>query len=37
MFDLPDFGPKKILVDDEMVRERLAKVVKDEDLRRYIL
>jgi ATP-dependent HslUV protease ATP-binding subunit HslU len=37
MFDLPELGPKKILVDDEMVRERLAKVVKDEDLRRYIL
>jgi ATP-dependent HslUV protease ATP-binding subunit HslU len=37
MFDLPELGPKKILVDDEMVRERLAEVVKDEDLRRYIL
>jgi ATP-dependent HslUV protease ATP-binding subunit HslU len=37
MFDLPELGPTKILVDDEMVRERLAKVVKDEDLRRYIL
>jgi ATP-dependent protease HslVU (ClpYQ) ATPase subunit len=37
MFDLPELGPKSILVDDEMVRERLANVVKDEDLRRYIL
>lgn len=37
MFDLPEMGPKKIVVDDEMVRERLARVVKDEDLRRYIL
>ncbi len=37
MFDLPELGPRKILVDDEMVRERLARVVKDEDLRRYIL
>jgi ATP-dependent HslUV protease ATP-binding subunit HslU len=37
MFDLPELGPNKIVVDDEMVRERLAKVVQDEDLRRYIL
>ncbi len=37
MFDLPELGAKNIHVDDEMVRQRLAKVVKDEDLRRYIL
>ncbi len=37
MFDLPELGSGKIVVDDELVRQRLAKVVKDEDLRRYIL
>jgi ATP-dependent HslUV protease ATP-binding subunit HslU len=37
MFDLPDEGDTSITIDDELVRERLAKVLKDEDLRRYIL
>ncbi len=37
MFDLPDTGKEKIVVDQELVLDRLAKVVKDEDLRRYIL
>ena len=37
MFDLPEKGTGKIVVDDGLVRDRLAKVVKDEDLRRYIL
>ncbi len=37
MFDLPEQGTDKIVVDEELVRDRLAKVVKDEDLRRYIL
>ena len=37
MFDLPEMGKNRIVVDDQLVRERLAKVVKDEDLRRYIL
>jgi ATP-dependent HslUV protease ATP-binding subunit HslU len=37
MFDLPETGTGKITVDAALVRERLAKVVKDEDLRRYIL
>ena len=37
MFDVPDLGVKKIVVDAKMVQDRLAKVVKDEDLRRYIL
>jgi ATP-dependent HslUV protease ATP-binding subunit HslU len=37
MFDLPELGPEEIQVDDELVRQRLATVVKDEDLRRYIL
>jgi ATP-dependent HslUV protease ATP-binding subunit HslU len=37
MFDLPEQGKGKIVVDDELVRDRLARVLKDEDLRRYIL
>jgi len=37
MFDLPELGTDRIAVDEALVRERLAKVVKDEDLRRYIL
>lgn len=37
MFDLPESGSGRILVDADLVRERLARVVKDEDLRRYIL
>jgi ATP-dependent HslUV protease ATP-binding subunit HslU len=37
MFYLPESGTGKIMVDAELVQERLAKVVKDEDLRRYIL
>jgi ATP-dependent HslUV protease ATP-binding subunit HslU len=37
MFDLPESGAGRIVVDAPLVRERLARVVKDEDLRRYIL
>jgi ATP-dependent HslUV protease ATP-binding subunit HslU len=37
LYELPEFGARKIVVDAEMVRQRLAKVVQDEDLRRYIL
>jgi ATP-dependent HslUV protease ATP-binding subunit HslU len=37
MFDLPDLAEKHIRYDAERVRERLAKIVDDEDLRRYIL
>jgi ATP-dependent protease HslVU (ClpYQ) ATPase subunit len=37
MFDLPDLAEKRIRFDAERVRERLAKIVDDEDLRRYIL
>jgi len=37
MFDLPEIGTDRIAVDEGLVRERLANVVKDEDLRRYIL
>jgi ATP-dependent HslUV protease ATP-binding subunit HslU len=37
MFDLPDRGTAKILVDASVVRERLKSIVEDEDLRKYIL
>ncbi|HEX7052117.1 MAG TPA: ATP-dependent protease ATPase subunit HslU [Longimicrobiales bacterium] len=37
LFDLPDSATNVILMDDATVRERLAQVVEDEDLRRYIL
>jgi ATP-dependent HslUV protease ATP-binding subunit HslU len=37
MFDLPEQGGDRITVDARMVRERLVRVLKDEDLRRYIL
>src|SRR5213080_2101004 len=37
LFDLPDVQEKRIKFDAARVRERLAKIVEDEDLRRYIL
>ena len=37
LFDLPDAGTSEIEITGDMVRERLEKVVKDEDLARYIL
>jgi ATP-dependent HslUV protease ATP-binding subunit HslU len=37
LFDLPDPMRKAVQVDGAMVAERLAKVVADDDLRRYIL
>ncbi len=37
MFDIPEAGSSELAVDEELVRQRLAKVIKDEDLRRYIL
>ncbi len=37
MFDVPEAGARNITVDENLVRKRLAKIVKDEDLRRYIL
>src|SRR5213594_2909579 len=37
LFDLPDVAEKRIKFDAARVRERLAKIVEDEDLRRYIL
>ncbi len=37
MFELPELETEKIVIDAGLVRQRLARVVKDEDLRRYIL
>jgi ATP-dependent HslUV protease ATP-binding subunit HslU len=38
MFNLPDpQGPLRFVIDAETVRERLARIVEDDDLRRYIL
>jgi len=36
-FDAPDMSRGEVLIDAEYVRERLADVVEDEDLTRYIL
>ena len=33
----PDWPEKRIIYDAAAVRERLAKIVNDDDLRRYIL
>jgi len=37
LFDLPERGEDRIVIDAPDVRERLKRVVEDEDLRRYIL
>ncbi len=37
LFELPDYPTKQIVFNAESVRERLSKIVDDEDLRRYIL
>jgi ATP-dependent HslUV protease ATP-binding subunit HslU len=37
LFELPDFPRKRIVFDADAVRERLSKIVNDDDLRRYIL
>jgi len=36
-FDAPDMVEKSVIIDREYVRKRLADIVKDEDLSRYIL
>jgi len=36
-YNAPDMQEKKVVIDREYVRERLADIVKDEDLSRYIL
>jgi ATP-dependent HslUV protease ATP-binding subunit HslU len=37
LFDLPTADISKVVVDQEMVKDRLGKIVEDEDLSRYIL
>ena len=37
LFELPDYPEKRIVFDGDTVRERLARIIGDEDLRRYIL
>jgi ATP-dependent protease HslVU (ClpYQ) ATPase subunit len=37
LFELPDLAVKQIRFDAAEVRERLARIVNDDDLRRYIL
>jgi len=37
LFDLPDLPEKHLVFDASKVRDRLGKIVDDEDLRRYIL
>jgi ATP-dependent HslUV protease ATP-binding subunit HslU len=37
LFELPEYPQKHIVFDGPAVRERLLKIVEDEDLRRYIL
>ena len=37
LFELPDGGEKRIVVNADAVREKLKAIVEDEDLRRYIL
>jgi len=37
LFDLPDYPEKQIVFDAEMVKSRLARIINDDDLRRYIL
>jgi ATP-dependent HslUV protease ATP-binding subunit HslU len=36
-FDAPDRAEKKVVVDARYVREKLAEIIKDEDLSKYIL
>ena len=37
LYELPDRGKDPITVDGALVRERLKRIVEDEDLRKYIL
>ncbi len=37
LFELPDYPTKQIVFNADAVRDRLSKIVDDEDLRRYIL
>jgi ATP-dependent HslUV protease ATP-binding subunit HslU len=37
LFELPDYPEKRIVFDAANVRERLVRIISDDDLRRYIL
>jgi len=37
LFELPDYPEKRIVFNADNVRERLVKIISDDDLRRYIL
>jgi ATP-dependent protease HslVU (ClpYQ) ATPase subunit len=37
LFQLPEFPHKTVVYDAKIVRDRLAAVIDDDDLRRYIL
>jgi ATP-dependent HslUV protease ATP-binding subunit HslU len=37
LYELPDYPEKRIVFDAANVRERLARIISDDDLRRYIL
>jgi ATP-dependent HslUV protease ATP-binding subunit HslU len=37
LFELPDYPEKRIVFDGPNVRERLVRIISDDDLRRYIL
>jgi ATP-dependent HslUV protease ATP-binding subunit HslU len=37
LYELPDYPEKRIVFDAENVRQRLARIISDDDLRRYIL
>ncbi|HEX2249418.1 MAG TPA: ATP-dependent protease ATPase subunit HslU, partial [Gemmatimonadales bacterium] len=37
LFELPDYPEKRIVFDADTVRQRLSRIVGDDDLRRYIL
>ena len=37
LFELPELPEKKFVITKETVREKLQKLVEDEDLRKYIL
>ena len=37
LFELPDYPTKRIVFDAPQVKERMTKILEDEDLRRYIL
>lgn len=37
LFELPKDGMKRVTIDAAAVKERLAAVMEDDDLRRYIL